>query len=177
MFDFDAVDQVVVIGVGGYGVRRVSQLEKYARSANRNVCVKFVVMDTDAQCIAQSEVPEKYVIGDSGFPVGFDDNRQISKKEEDQIHDIIDKYWMASNWNNILIIGGLGGATFGTLATKAAEWTMVRGLAGAVIARDVIDSEVPMKARNRDKTVAWFADEPTLSLLVLPNKAPIDLNN
>lgn len=176
MFDFDAFDQAVVIGVGGYGVRRVSQMEKHAKPTNRNVCVKFVVMDTDAQCIAQSEVPEKYVIGDSGFPVGFDDNRQISKKAEDQIHDIIDKYWNDSVRNNILIIGGLGGATFGTLATKVAEWTMVRGLPGAVIARDVIDYEAPMKARNRDKTVALFADDPIFPLIVLPNKAPIDLN-
>ncbi|MFW6175140.1 MAG: cell division protein FtsZ, partial [Chloroflexota bacterium] len=99
------VARLKVIGVGGGGSNAVSRMYR-----DRLPDVDYMIINTDAQAIEASDVPNKLRIGDEsakGMGVGGDPNRGIECAEEDrdEIRELIE------GGDMVFIAAGMGGGT------------------------------------------------------------------
>ncbi|MCM1348076.1 MAG: cell division protein FtsZ [Firmicutes bacterium] len=112
-------NDIMVIGVGGGGGNAVNHM--YRQGVDR---VTFVVCNTDARAVEQSDVPNKVVIG-TGRGAGNDEN--VGKKYAE---DDIDKIQAMFNNNTrmVFITAGMGGGTGTGAGPVVARVAHERGL-------------------------------------------------
>ncbi len=112
MLAFDAPKQrasiIKVLGVGGGGSNAVNHMYKQGIKG-----VDFIICNTDAQAMDQSDVPNKIQLGSKGLGAGA--VPEVGRKSaEENIEDIKD--YLESNTKMLFITAGMGGGT-GTGAT------------------------------------------------------------
>lgn len=96
-------DIIKVVGVGGGGCNAVKNMYE-EHIAN----VTFAVCNTDSKALANSPVPTKIMLGDSGLGAGA--NPEIGKREAEKSKDMVKKLFN-DNTKMCFITAGMGGGT------------------------------------------------------------------
>src|SRR5262249_20078144 len=140
-----------VIGVGGGGSNAVARMIREGLEG-----VEFYIMNTDAQALAASEVPNKLQIGAKithGLGAGGDSNigRQAALDDTDRIVEIVEGCDM------VFVTAGLGGGTgTGSVPVIASLAKELGALTVAVVTKP-FGFEGPRRMRQADAGLAELA--------------------
>ncbi|MBO4871638.1 MAG: cell division FtsZ family protein [Muribaculaceae bacterium] len=117
--DDRAVEEIVVIGVGGGGVNAASRM--YSRHVKGT---KYVIVNTDKYSLMQSPVPSKVVIGDGH---GAGDKPEKAQKAADAAADAIGEV-LPEQVRMVFVTAAMGGGTGTGAAPVVARVVHEKGL-------------------------------------------------
>lgn len=154
--------KIKVIGVGGGGCNAVTRM---VRSEIRGV--EFVVMNTDAQCLALAEAGYRLQIGErltKGLGVGGDPSRGQKSAEEsvDEIKEIV------SGADMVFVTAGMGGGTGTGAAPTVAQMAKQAGALTIAVVTKPFSFEGRHRMRNAEEGIARFVDKVD-TLIIIPN--------
>jgi cell division protein FtsZ len=156
------VARIKIIGVGGGGSNAVSRMHR-----QRIVGVEYVAVNTDAQHLLRTDVPEKIRIGDlltRGLGVGGDPNvgREAAQESREEIYETLKGTEM------VFLAAGMGGGTGTGAIPVIAE--IAREVGALTIA--VVTKPFAFEGRRRrdqaDEGVAILKDHVD-TLILIPN--------
>lgn len=153
-------NDIMVIGVGGGGGNAVNHM--FHQGAKE---VTFVVLNTDAKAVNESDVPNKVIIG-NGRGAG-NDPKKAEKNAEDDIEKIKDIF--NSDTRMVFITAGMGGGTGTGAAPVVARVAQEKGLLtiGIVTIPFLFEGKKKiMKALEGAEEMAKYVD----ALLIINNE-------
>lgn len=138
---------IKVIGVGGGGGNAVQNM---CKTQIHNAT--FVVCNTDSQALANSQVPMRIQLGDTGLGVGgkVEKGRQAALDSQEQIAQMLD-----DGTQMVFITAGMGGGTGTGAAPVIAQMARERGILTVGVVTLPFAHEMPVRMR---KALAGLAE-------------------
>jgi cell division protein FtsZ len=159
----DVIARIKVIGVGGGGSNAVSRMFK-----ERTAGVEYMVVNTDAQALARSDVPIKIRIGDQltgGKGVGG--NPELGARSAEESRE--DLYEAVRDADMIFIAAGMGGGTGTGAAPVVAQLARETGALTVGIVTRPFAFEGVRRARQADEGIKRLRQHVD-TLLAIPNE-------
>ncbi len=155
-------DTLKVIGVGGGGCNVVNRMVHVGMQG-----VEFIAVNTDRQCLASSEAPQKLPIGEKltggkGAGANPEVGRESAKESKDQISALLD------NTDMVFVTAGMGGGTGTGAAPVVAEIAKSRG----ILTVGVVTKPFSFEGRRRmDQAMRGIEELQSKvdSLVIIPN--------
>ena len=160
--------KIRVFGVGGGGCNAV------ARMLNEGVTgVEFCVLNTDAQALAASPVPNQLAIGSkvtNGLGAGSDPSvgRQAALEDTEKIIDLLEGADM------VFVTAGLGGGTGTGAAPVVASLAKELGALTVAVVTKPFGFEGPKRRKQADNGLAELASVAD-TVITIPNDQLLDL--
>ncbi len=160
--DIDSIARIKVMGAGGGGSNAVSRMYK-----ERIEGVEYLAVNTDAQSLAQTEVPMRVRIGEvltEGKGVGGDPElgRQSAEESRDELEE------MMRDTDMVFIAAGMGGGTGTGSAPVMAEIARDAGALTVGVVTKPFAFEGVRRMRNAEEGIRRLKDKVD-TLIVIPN--------
>lgn len=159
-----------VIGIGGGGSNAVARMfhEKVAG-------VEYHAVNTDAQHLARTDVPNKLAIGQSltrGLGVGGnpDIGRQAAEESRDKLEQIVQGSDM------VFLAAGMGGGTGTGAIPVIAQIAKESGALTIAVVNKPFSFEVATRRKNAEEGLSRLKDHVD-TLITIPNDRLLDLEN
>ncbi len=161
--EYQGSARIKVLGVGGGGSNAVSRMFR-----DRMPGVDYIVINTDAQALVQSDVPLKIRIGDQltgGKGVGGDPEMGMRSAEESRE----ELYEAVRDSDMIFVAAGMGGGTGTGSAPVLAQIAKETGALTVGVVTRPFEFEGGRRMRSADEGIRRLADNVD-TLLVIPNE-------
>jgi len=160
--------KIKVFGVGGGGSNAVARMLNEGLSG-----VEFCVLNTDAQALGVSPVPEKLVIGTkitNGLGAGSDPavGRQAALEDTERIIDMLEGADM------VFVTAGLGGGTGTGAAPVVASLAKELGALTVAVVTKPFSFEGPKRRKQAEQGLAELASVVD-TVITIPNDQLLDL--
>src|SRR5450631_3881845 len=168
MEDAEPRTRIRVLGVGGGGSNAVARMFNEGLGG-----VEFCVLNTDAQSLAASPVPQQLAIGSkitNGLGAGSDPavGRQAALEDTERIIDLLEGADM------VFVTAGLGGGTGTGAAPVVASLAKELGALTVAVITKPFDFEGPKRRRQAEQGLAELAGVVD-TVITIPNDQLLDL--
>ncbi len=160
--DLETFARIKVVGVGGSGGKAIGRMKEYNLKG-----INFIAVNTDAQDLHNSKIPEKIHIGKNltkGLGAGMNPEvgRQAAEENRDEIHEAL------KGTDMVFITCGLGGGTGTGAAPIIAEAARDAGALTVAVITKPFDFEGAQRRKIAEEGLENLRGQ-TDSLITIPN--------